>query len=292
MTSKSVSVKTLTFNLNDPLFQAYGRRRYEQDYTVIPAKAYSINLAELIAAFESTFNFEPEDTLTVVAADGYAQRVAGPKIYTDGGALVVKYGKQSATLTYDSGDLSINGQPITVILEGENPVAVISIGKGLKALVPFRTAKSEEKISGKEIVANIENGDFSNIQAVGVGSINFTALKELSLSRYKVIKSELISTGLYGPKTKLTLELIEPEELVCTVSAEGKWVRETLALEAGAKIVIDANQSLHRSLQGLVLSAKDNVVLEVTRKEVDEAAGKTYVTAGFDFSASHLCFDF
>lgn len=292
--STNNTVKTLDFSLDNQLFQAYGRRRYDGQYTTVPKATYSENLASLVQAFEKAIGVTSDDAVVVVASEGYAQRIAGPKIYTKDGDLVIKYGKELAPITYDGESFQVGGNDCSIVLSGENPQLMIPIGKGLKALVPFRTVYSEEKVLGSVIQSAIESGDFNYIAEQGSGGgLNFSTLKDIPVGRYAVTNTEVSTGGRFGPKTKVTITSEIEITAICSVGTTGSWTKEEVTIPAGNKIVVDANTSLVRSLQGLTLTSKDEVYLDVVSKRIDDEEGKTYVTAHFDFSQSEtLKFDF
>jgi hypothetical protein len=291
----TATIKTLTFDLHNEAFIGYTRRKYDGAYTTIPKDSYSEEVAAIMEALEKTLGVQPESNpLTIVANGGYAQRLSGPRIFADPETgLKLRYDRELIPVTRvvsedETVSFEINGVAVALSSVGDDPVFTVPVGKGKKVVVPFHTVRQEVKLAGLAQVANIEDGNYVQISPPpGSGStVNFSALKNLPIGRYKVEKTETATGGAYGPKIKVTIVNPEEQEIVCSVSVDGSWSTEPVTVAAGARLVVDANTSLTKILQGTQLAASDKVVLDVFGKREDPIDKKVYVSASFDFTAN------
>jgi hypothetical protein len=293
--TKTMALKTLTFDLYSEAFVGFTRRTYDQPYTTIPKTAYSEDVGTIMEAFAKAIGADPESQpLTVVAREGYAQRLASPRIYKNEDSLVLRYDRENLPLTRvdNDGEISytIGSAKAAITISEDRPTLMVQLPKGLKVLVPFHTVYSEEKIPALKLLETIDDGDYSQVSSLpgSGGTLNFSALKYLPIGRYPVVSTELKTDGKFGPKIKMTLANKVAQTIACTVSTDGVWSLDpTCEVEAGSKLVVDANTALARQLQGLVIKESDNVVLDIVSKRNDEEdPSKIYVTANLDFSAS------
>jgi hypothetical protein len=288
-------IKNLNFDLHNNEFIGFTRRTYTDQYTSVPAVAYSTDLAETITAFEKALGLAGQDLkpLTIISSEGYAQRLSCPRVYKKDSGLVLRYDRELIPVERVDNDGEItykvcNSAAVITVFE-DKPILQCTLPKGVKVFVPFHMAYEEgTKTPTLEVIEALEQGVYSLVsEAPGSGgSTSFSALKHLPLGRYTVLKTEG-QQGKFGPKIKVTLECPEELEFICTTSTDGTWSSELITVQAGAKIIVDANTSLQKALSGLTLEAKDNVILHVVSKRIDEDDdNKVYVTANFDFSKS------
>lgn len=294
MTNATTAIKTVNFDLYAEAFIGYTRRKYTEQYTQLPTSSYAEALKPAMEAFAKAMGVdEAIAPLTIISSEGYAQRLICPRVYlASEGNLVIRYDRELIPIirTEAEGEVSFSAgkASVRVTTLANQLVLQVELPKGFKVIVPFHTKYQETPTPVLALQEMVEGGNYEQVSdAPGAGgSTSFSALKNLPEGKYRVLSTELKTGGKFGPKVKLTLENPADAEILCSVSINGSWAVEAVAVSKGAKLVVDANTSVARSLQGLVLKADDNVLLDIYGRRVDEVEGKTYVDCALDFSAS------
>lgn len=304
---------TLNINLSDALFSNLGRRKYNEKYTKVPTKAYP---EEVSLVFEALYNLvgislnDETSSLTVLSsAEGYPQRLIGPKVFQVNGQLGVKIDKDfyafDKAAVEDEIKYSLNGKSVTLQAEGKNPLFKVVLGNGLAIKLPVYMNLNEQAAEGdsayygfkdlEEALSILDNEEVIKVQVGSPssgGGTTFTALKYLPIGTYEVLSAKN-SAGKFGASLNIVLKTLES----CSLSAQvknpstEKWEVLETEVVAGSALKIQGNTALKNSLMGSELTEEDKVLLVVTGQTKNNE-GKIVVQAAFDYSASRLKFEF
>lgn len=311
--TKAAKATTLNIDLTDPLFINLGRRKYTEKYTKIPLKAYPEEVLKVFEALYRLVKLELTDETTSISvlasAEGFPQRLIGPKVFQVGGKLGVKIDKEfyafDKNIVEDEIKYSLNGKSVTLQAEGKNPLFKVTLGSGLAIKLPVYMNINETAAEGEsayygfkdleESLSIFDNEEYI-VKQVGApsagGSTVFTALKHLPIGSYTVISAKN-AAGKFGPVLNLIIKPQEEIEVVSQIKnpATEKWENQTQKVSPDICLKIQGNTALKNSLMGAELSESDKVLLIVSGQS-ENKEGKTIVQAAFDYSESPLKFEF
>jgi len=304
---------TLSLNLNDPNFSGLGRRKYSEKYNNVPVAAYPEDVKAVFTALYKLLKLELNDetsSLSVLAsAEGFPQRLIGPKVFQVEGILGLKVGANffpfSKEAIEDEIKYTLNGKTVTLQADGKNPLFRLTLGGGLSIKLPvycninaelpadtvgyYGFAELEEallRIDNAEVITKIVGSPNAG------GNTVFTALRNLPPQVYNVVSAKN-STGKYG--ATLDILLTADNELEVTAQqknpATEKWEDVVVKVAPGTQLKVQGNTGLKNSLMGAELTTEDTVRLAVVSQEKNKE-GKIVVNAFFDYENSRLKFEY
>jgi hypothetical protein len=304
---------TLSLNLNDPNFSGLGRRKYSEKYNNVPVAAYPEDVKAVFTALYKLLKLELNDetsSLSVLAsAEGFPQRLIGPKVFQVEGTLGLKVGASffpfSKEATEDEIKYTLNGKTVALQADGKNPLFRLTLGGGLSIKLPvycninaelpadtvgyYGFAELEEallRIDNAEVITKIVGSPNAG------GNTVFTALRNLPPQVYNVVSAKN-STGKYG--ATLDILLTADNELEVTAQqknpATEKWEDVVVKVAPGTQLKVQGNTGLKNSLMGAELTTEDTVRLAVVSQEKNKE-GKIVVNAFFDYENSRLKFEY
>jgi hypothetical protein len=304
-TKKAIS---LSLSLTDNNFIELGRRKYSEKYTVIPVRAYSEDVKEVIESLYNLVGLELEDEnscLSILASEeGFPQRLIGPKVFQVNGVLNLKIANGlypiSQVQSEDEIKYQLNGKNLVLQAEGKQPVFKLVLKSGVSIKFPVYINKNEQgDYYGVDALDSALNqSDNAELLSQIIGSpssgtrMALSALKHLPVGTYSVIsaKNEI---GKYGPA--LNLVVSSDTELTIAVqernSTTERWETVESLVPANSPIKVQGNTALKNSLMGSDLTQEDSVKLCVI-DQTENKEGKTIVNACFDYSESRLKFEF
>lgn len=299
---------SLSLSLNDQNFAGLGRRKYTEKYTQIPVSAYPEQVVSVFTALykliDQELNNETASLSVLASAEGYPQRLIGPKVFQVDGELGVKIGSTFHKFTKEVSDdeikYTLNGKVATLQSEDKTPLFKLAVGGGMSIKLPIYCNYGEDLNDGaggyydfkalEEAFSVLDNAELVKkmigAPSSGGGNTVFTSLRNLPAGVYNV-SSTKNGAGKYGPTLEIlvtsdqTLEILTQQKNPATE----KWEEIASVVEPNTVIKIQGNTSLRNSLMGSELTKADNVTLHIVSQEKNKE-GKIVVSAFFDYENS------